>query len=87
MVRGERMEYSHNVVIIGDDLVHRDGRWTARPDRSHDTRVNWLTPERYLPYALNTYRVLLTRGAHATRLHSTDPETQTYLEKLLPAGP
>ncbi|WP_354642918.1 DNA/RNA helicase domain-containing protein [Kitasatospora camelliae] len=78
------MEYSHNTVIIGDDLVHRNGRWTARPDKSHDTRVNWLPPDRYLYYALNIYRVLLTRGTHATRVYSTDHETQMHLKALLP---
>ncbi len=78
------MEYTHNVVIIGEDLIRRDGRWVAQPTKSHDPQLNWLPPERYLTYALNTYRVLLTRGTKATRLYSTHPHTQTYLETLLP---
>ncbi|MFF7638330.1 DNA/RNA helicase domain-containing protein [Kitasatospora sp. NPDC008050] len=77
------MEYSHNVVIIGDDLVRRGDRWVARPEKSRDSQLNWLSPERYLPYALNTYRVLATRGTVATRLYSTDSLTQDYLRTLL----
>ncbi|MGK4579346.1 DNA/RNA helicase domain-containing protein [Kitasatospora sp. HPMI-4] len=78
------LEYTHNVVIIGDDLVRRGDRWVAQPRKSHDTQLNWLSPERYLPYALNTYRVLATRGTVATRLYSTDSLTQAYLQTLLP---
>ncbi|GAB2702704.1 DNA/RNA helicase domain-containing protein [Kitasatospora kifunensis] len=77
------MEYTHNVVVIGDDLVRRGDRWVARPEESHDSQLNWLSPEHYLPYALNTYRVLATRGTVATRLYSTDSLTQTYLRTLL----
>jgi hypothetical protein len=41
-----------------------------------------LTPAQYLPLALNTYRVLMTRGTRGCRLYSTDDETQRYLETL-----
>jgi len=78
------MEYSHNTVIIGNDLVRRNNRWIAQPAESHDSKLNRLPPEQYLRYALNTYRVLATRGTKGTRLYSTDPTTQAYLQDLLP---
>ncbi len=79
------MEYAYNVVIIGDDLVRRGDRWIAQPHNSHDfERLASLPPDRYVPYALNTYRVLATRGTKGTRLYSTDPETQRHLRTLLP---
>lgn len=79
------MEYTHNVVVIGNDLVHRGNRWIAQPTESHDSKLNKLPADQYLQLALNTYRVLATRGTKGTRLYSTDPTTQTYLRRLLPA--
>ncbi|MCX4468475.1 DUF2075 domain-containing protein [Streptomyces albidoflavus] len=78
------MEYAYNVVIIGGDLVRRGDRWEARPDASEDTTLKSLAPDQYLRYALNTYRVLATRGTRGTRFYSTDAPTQKYLRKLLP---
>ncbi|WP_328707663.1 DNA/RNA helicase domain-containing protein [Streptomyces mesophilus] len=78
------MEYAYNVVIIGNDLVRRGDKWVARPDKSFDSVFKDISPDRYLRYALNSYRVLATRGARGTRLYSIDPETQTHLETLLP---
>ncbi|MFI9569258.1 DNA/RNA helicase domain-containing protein [Streptomyces rishiriensis] len=66
------LEYHHVGVIIGPDLTWTDGHWTAHPGQSHDPKLRTLTPAQYLPYALNTYRVLLTRGTHTTRIHTTD---------------
>ncbi|MCX5322106.1 hypothetical protein [Streptomyces sp. NBC_00120] len=43
-----------------------------------------MPPHRYLPYALNAYRVLATRGTRGTRLYSTDFDTQAHLATLLP---
>ncbi|MER7900991.1 DNA/RNA helicase domain-containing protein [Streptomyces sp. NPDC096046] len=60
------LEYHHAGVIIGPDLTWTDGRWTAHPHHSRDPKLRHLTPDQYLPYALNTYRVLLTLGTHTT---------------------
>lgn len=78
------MEYAYNAVIMGDDLVRRGERWIAQPDASHDTQLRDLPPQRYLYYALNTYRTLATRGSRGTRLYSTDAVTQSFLQTLLP---
>lgn len=81
------LEYAFAAVILGADLVRRDGRWQARPQASHDAKqLRDLPPQRYLRFALNTYRVLATRATHGTRLYSTDPETQAYLASLLPGS-
>ncbi|RSS57525.1 DNA/RNA helicase domain-containing protein [Streptomyces sp. WAC01280] len=77
------MEYAYNAVIIGEDLVRRGNQWIAQPEKSHDSPLRNLPPQRYLPYALNTYRVLATRGTQGTRLYSTDPITQSYLHTLI----
>ncbi|WP_069884715.1 DNA/RNA helicase domain-containing protein [Streptomyces luteocolor] len=76
------MEYAYNAVIMGGDLVRRGDRWIAHPEQSHDSQLQGLTPDRYLPYALNTYRVLASRGTKGTRLYSTDTITQDFLQAL-----
>jgi len=77
------LEYHHAGVIIGPDLTWTGSRWTAHPEHSHDPKLRHLAPDQYLPYALNTYRVLLTRGTHTTRIHATHPATQRMLTSLV----
>ncbi|MFD4953434.1 DNA/RNA helicase domain-containing protein [Streptomyces sp. NPDC058451] len=77
------MEYHHAGVLIGPDLTWDKGQWTAHPEASQDRRLRGLSPAQYLPLALNIYRVLLTRGTHATRIHATDPTTQHFLQRLI----
>ncbi|WP_055566984.1 DNA/RNA helicase domain-containing protein [Streptomyces atriruber] len=77
------MEYAYNAVIMGGDLVRRGDRWVAQPEESHDSQLRDLPPHRYLQYALNTYRVLATRGSRGTRLYSTDAITQDFLQTLV----
>lgn len=78
------MEYDYSAVIFGKDLTWTAGGWQAHPGKSHDPALRALTPEQYLPYALNAYRVLATRGTRGTRLYSTDPDTQRHLQTLIP---
>ncbi|GAA3908835.1 DUF2075 domain-containing protein [Streptomyces lacrimifluminis] len=81
------LEYHHAGVIIGPDLTWTDNHWTAHPHHSHDPKLRTLTPDQYLPYALNTYRVLLTRGTHTTRIHTPHPDTQQFLNRLIAPAP
>jgi hypothetical protein len=78
------MEYPYGVVILGPDLRWRNGRWAAHSEASYDRALRHLSADRYLRYALNIYRVLATRATLATRFYSTDPDTQAYLQSLLP---
>ncbi|MFF1318051.1 DNA/RNA helicase domain-containing protein [Streptomyces chartreusis] len=77
------MEYAFNAVIMGGDLVRRGEQWIAHPEESQDSQLRGLPPHRYLRYALNTYRVLATRGSQGTRFYSTDAITQDYLQTLI----
>ncbi|MFC7900895.1 DNA/RNA helicase domain-containing protein [Streptomyces griseoincarnatus] len=81
------LEYHHAGVIIGPDLTWKDGHWTAHPQHSRDEALRHLTPDQYLPYALNTYRVLLTRGTHTTHIHTTDTNTHHLLQQLIRRSP
>lgn len=78
------LEYHTAGVIIGPDLTWNNDHWTAHPGESHDASLRGLTPDQYLPYALNTYRVLLTRGTHTTHIHTTNPTTHHLLASLIP---
>lgn len=80
------LEYQHAGVIIGGDLTWEDDRWVAHPEESRDQRLRHLPAEQYLRYALNTYRVLLTRGARATRIYHVDPATRRMLDNLVGQG-
>lgn len=78
------MEYDYSAVILGKDLTWTAQGWQAQPGESRDPVMKHLTAEQYLRYALNTYRVLATRGTRGARLYSTDPATQAFLRTALP---
>jgi uncharacterized protein len=83
-------EYDWNGVILGPDLVWRDGRWLTRrscnkdPDFRNRARVDDREFDRLVR---NVYKVLLTRGMVGTVITSTDAETQQMLEQLLTRRP
>lgn len=82
-------EYDWNGVVIGDDLVWRDGRFvTARQaNRDPDFRNSTVVPDRRFDLLVrNVYKVLLTRGMAGTVIYSTDEETRAALRQLVPAN-
>ncbi|MGB8649748.1 MAG: DNA/RNA helicase domain-containing protein, partial [Mycobacteriales bacterium] len=76
-------EYDWNGVVLGPDLVWRDGRWVANGTASKDPAFRGLTDGDIDPLLRNVYKVLLTRGMVGTLLHSTDQETQGMLRSLV----
>jgi uncharacterized protein len=79
-------EYDYAGVIIGLDLVWRSDHWEAHPEKSHDSQVKRGTASQFDQAVRNTYKVLLTRGMRGASIYSTDPETQSLLESLVPAS-
>ncbi|MEV4746319.1 DUF2075 domain-containing protein [Streptosporangium sp. NPDC049248] len=76
-------EYDWNGVIIGPDLVVRDGRFHTRRAFSKDPALTRGTTDEQADRLIrNTYKVLLTRGMIGTFVYSTDPETQEFLSRL-----
>ncbi|MFE9189087.1 DNA/RNA helicase domain-containing protein [Micromonospora sp. NPDC007208] len=79
-------EYDWSGVIIGPDLVARDGRLVTRREESKDSSIRSRKSvgdgevDRLIR---NTYKVLLTRGMRGTVLYATDPETREYLRDLV----
>lgn len=83
-------EYDHAGVIIGPDLVWREGQWTAvreanrDPDFKSRTAVSDTDFDRLVR---NVYKVLLTRGMRSVHIYSTDPETRDFLRSLVTPEP
>ncbi len=79
-------EYDWNGVILGPDLVWRNGRFTTvrsanrDPDMKNTAKVSDL---RFDALVRNVYKVLLTRGMVGTIVYSTDEETRTALRELV----
>lgn len=79
-------EYDWNGVIIGPDLLWRDGRFvTDRPsNRDPDFRNRITTPDvRFDKLIRNIYKVLLTRGMTGTLIYSTDEDTRAAIRDLV----
>ncbi|MFI7660909.1 DNA/RNA helicase domain-containing protein [Micromonospora parva] len=79
-------EYDWSGVIIGPDLVARDGQLVTRREQSKDPAFRsrkTLSDGEADRLIRNTYKVLLTRGMRGTVLYATDPETQEYLRNLV----
>ncbi|MFE3198975.1 DNA/RNA helicase domain-containing protein [Embleya sp. NPDC059237] len=81
----QTFEYDWNGVIIGPDLLFRDGRFTVDRTGSCDpafrTSVDDATVARCVR---NAYHVLLTRGVVGTVVYSVDPDTHNALRRLIP---
>ncbi|HTE44641.1 MAG TPA: DNA/RNA helicase domain-containing protein, partial [Gemmatimonadaceae bacterium] len=79
------LEFDYCGVILGDDLVWRDGGWIADKARSSDSALarRRIGEPELVALLQHTYRVLLTRGIKGTFMYSTDPETRRMLEGLL----
>ncbi|GGK88908.1 DUF2075 domain-containing protein [Mangrovihabitans endophyticus] len=79
-------EYEWSGVIIGPDLVARDGRLVTRRDECKDPAfksrrsVSDAEADRLIR---NTYKVLLTRGMRGTVIYAADHETRTFLARLV----
>ncbi|MEU4558658.1 DUF2075 domain-containing protein [Actinoplanes sp. NPDC023936] len=79
-------EYEWSGVIIGPDLVARDGRLVTDRDAFKDPDFRnrkAVSDERVDQLIRNTYKVLLTRGMRGTIVYAADPETRTFLRHLV----
>ena len=76
-------EYDYAGVIMGPDLVWREDRWVAQPQRSYDSQVKRGDANQFDQAVRNTYKVLFTRGMRGATIYSTDEETQALLESLV----
>jgi DUF2075 family protein len=89
------LELDYVGVIIGDDLVVRDGKVITNPDKRANTdaslkgykkfyRENPEEAKRKSDLIIkNTYRTLMTRGMKGCYVYFTDNETQDYFLNLL----
>ncbi|MFF5176198.1 DNA/RNA helicase domain-containing protein [Micromonospora sp. NPDC000089] len=79
-------EYEWSGVILGPDLVARDGRLMSRREESKDPAFRSrrsVTDDEADRLIRNTYKVLMTRGMRGTMLYSTDAETRAWLAALV----
>ena len=79
-------EYDWNGVIIGPDLVVRDGEWVARRSENKDPdfkSAKKVSDDEFGALVRNVYKVLLTRGMIGTLIYSTDAETREFLRGLV----
>lgn len=79
-------EYDWSGVILGPDLLWRDGRFISDraanrdPEFRNRSKVSDADFDRLVR---NTYKVLLTRGMQGTVLYSTDAQTRAALRRMV----
>ena len=78
-------EYDWSGVIIGPDLVARDGRMMTVRDANKDPefKKRSVTDLQYERHIRNIYKVLLTRGMVGTVVYAVDPQTREFVAELI----
>jgi hypothetical protein len=78
-------EYDWSGVILGPDIVARNGRLiTVREANADpDFKRRAVTDAQYERHIRNIYKVLLTRGMVGTVIYAVDPQTQEFLADML----
>jgi hypothetical protein len=79
-------EYDWSGVILGPDLVWRDGRFVAVRGANRDPHyrnTKTLSDDDFDVLVRRIYKVLLTRGMVGTVIYSTDRETREALRSLV----
>ncbi|MFN8463974.1 MAG: DUF2075 domain-containing protein [Caldilineaceae bacterium] len=78
-------ETQHVGVILGPDLLRREGRWEAVPRNNFSNNLRSKPPHVVLPYLKRIYRTLLSRGMKSCSVYCVDEETRFFLDShLLP---
>lgn len=75
-------EYDYGGVIFGPDLVWRKDHWESDSSAHADSVTR--KAENFDELIRNIYKVLLTRSLRGCAILSTDAETQSMLESLIP---
>jgi hypothetical protein len=79
-------EYDWSGVIIGPDLVARDGKMFSVREANRDPAFrnhNAVSDHEFDILVRQVYKVLLTRGMRGTVLYATDQETRKLLGDLV----
>ncbi len=76
-------EYDYGGVILGPDLLWRDGRWITDTVATRDNALTRASAADFDLWVRRTYRVLLTRSRSGTILYSTDPATRALLRDII----
>ena len=76
-------EYDWSGVLLGPDLVWRDGGFLADVRASKDPAFRGRGAAGFDTFVRNVYKVLLTRGMVGTVLYSTDAQTRALLRELV----
>lgn len=80
----QTFEYDWNGVIIGPDLLFRDGKFRVDRNASCDPAFRGPFDEEVVERCVrNAYHVLLTRGVVGTVVYAVDPETHNELRRLI----
>src|SRR6202034_2734225 len=81
----QELGYDWSGVILGPDLVARDGRVVTvrEANKDPDFKKRSVTDLQYDRHIRNIYKVLLTRGMAGTVIYATDPQTQELLAELI----
>jgi hypothetical protein len=72
-------EFRHVGVLMGSDLVVRNGRWLANPKHNFRNSIRGKAPEIASTYLRRIYRTLFTRPLRGIRVFSVDEETRKFL--------
>lgn len=83
---GQGMEFQYVGVIIGEDMVCRNGRIVTLPENNHDkgSLGGWRKdPQRADRIIRNIYRTLMTRGMDGCIVYCVDKELSEYIKKKI----
>ncbi len=72
-------EMQHVGVIVGPDLIVRNGRWVADPRKNFSNGLRAKPPDVALPYLKRIYRTLLSRATQSCSVFCVDEETRGYI--------
>jgi hypothetical protein len=76
-------EFPHIAVLMGPDLVIRNGTWVATPRANFRGSLRRESPEVASIYFRRIYRTLFTRALVSVRLYSVDEETREFIRSKL----
>nr|WP_324610158.1 DNA/RNA helicase domain-containing protein [Streptomyces sp. WM6378] len=81
----QTFEYDWNGVIIGPDLLFRNGKFRVDRTASRDPAFPGPVDDDIVDRCIrNAYHVLLTRGVIGTIVYAVDPATHNELRRLIP---